>query len=216
MKRAKQFGACILAAGFSSRMGKFKPLLPLGDKTVIERILTVSKAAGIEKIAVVTGYNREALLPVIRRYSAIEAFNDVFEQGMFSSVQKGVAALPADLDGFFVMPVDCPLVSEAVLQELMEHFEPDRFAVPCYRGKKGHPLLVPVMYRDDILGHNGTGGLKTITDRYFEKMKRIPVEHEGVVMDMDTPQAYEEIKSYLNQAADRRIWPSWHGDAALF
>lgn len=196
---AKRFGACILAAGFSSRMGRFKPLLPLGDKTVIERVLAVSKAAGMKDIAVVTGYSREALLPIIEREAAVEVYNSDFEKGMFTSIQAGAAAMPSDLEGFFIMPVDCPLVTEQVLRQLMEQFERDKFAVPCYRGKKGHPLLVPECFRQEIVTHDGKGGLKTITDRDFDRMKRIETGYEGVILDMDTPKAYAEILEYLKR-----------------
>lgn len=220
-KEQRRFGICVLAAGFSSRMGKFKALLPIGDKTVIERAIEVSRAVGIEKIVVVTGHRRESILPIIHRQKAMEAFNPNFERGMFTSIQAGVAALSSDLDGFFVIPVDCPLVTEQVLRLLMEEFEPDRFTVPCYRGKKGHPLLVPAAYREAILTHDGTGGLKAITDRDFEKMKRVETGFEGVIMDMDTPAAYEEIKTYWDRgceseslkklAATRRFFLIRHG-----
>lgn len=222
MSEEKQFGACILAAGFSSRMGKFKPLLPLGDKTVIERAIAVSKAAGIRHITVVTGYNREALLPVIEREEAEEAFNDRFEEGMFTSIQAGLAAQPPQLDGYFLMLVDCPLIERDVLETLKENFEPDTFAVPCYRGKKGHPLLIPACFRKEILDYQGKGGLKAITDRHFDNMKRVPVDMEGIVMDMDTPQAYQEITAYLaggcksenlgKMAEGRRIFLVRHGE----
>ena len=193
----EKFGACILAAGFSSRMGSFKPLLPLGDANVVARVIKVSKAVGLKNVTVVTGHNREAMRPVLKEHMAKEAFNPNFEKGMFSSIQAGVAALPPDLDGFFIMPVDCPLVTEEVLKTLMAEFEPTKFAVPCYRGKKGHPLLVPGQYRQEIIEHDGKGGLKAITDRDPEKMKRIETGYEGVIMDMDTPEAYENIKDYL-------------------
>ena len=217
----RRFGACILAAGFSSRMGSFKPLLPLGDKTVVERVLAVSKAAGIRDIAVVTGYNRELLLPVIEREQVAEAYNPNFEKGMFTSIQAGAAAMPPGLDGFFVMPVDCPLMTEPVLRLLMEQFEPGHFAVACYRGKKGHPLLVPEQARSQIIEYDGKGGLKAITDRDFSRMKRIETGYEGVVMDMDTPEAYKEVKAYLDggcqseslsrQAQGRRFFLVRHG-----
>lgn len=197
--RNRQFGACILAAGFSSRMGRFKPLLSLNDELVIQRVIRVSKAVGIQNIAVVTGHNREEILPVLTAAGAEEAYNRRFEEGMFTSIQTGIAALPPELDGFFILPVDCPLVTEEILRVLMEKFDPQRFTVPCYRGKKGHPLLVPAGYREEILKHDGKGGLKAITDRDFDQMRRIEVDYEGVVMDMDTPQAYEEILAYLER-----------------
>ena len=193
----KKFGAVILAAGFSSRMGDFKPLMKLEDETIVERLIRVSKAAGINDIVVVTGHNREIMQPVIESCGAAEAFNSRFEEGMFTSMQVGTAALPEGMDGFFMMPVDCPLVTADILQQLMDSFDPEKFSVPVYRGKKGHPLLIPEKFRQEITEHDGRGGLKAITDRDFSLMQRIETGYEGVVLDMDTPDAYEEIKVYL-------------------
>lgn len=194
----KTFGAVILAAGLSSRMGDFKPLMKLEGETIVERLIRVSKKAGIQEIVVVTGHNREMMLPVIEEAGAVEVFNRDFEKGMFTSMQAGTTSLPKDLDGFFMMPVDCPLVTEDILRQLMNSFDPDRFSVAVYRGKKGHPLLIPDKFRQEIIDHDGRNGLKGITDRDFGLMQRIETGFEGIVMDMDTPEAYEEIKNYLD------------------
>lgn len=194
---SKRFGAVILAAGFSSRMGDFKPLMKLENETVVERLIRISKAADINDVVVVTGHNRQQMIPVIENAGAVEVFNDNFEKGMFTSMQAGSAALPDGLDGFFVMPVDCPLITEKILKQLMESFDSDKFSVAVYRGKKGHPLLIPAKFRQEIISHNGNGGLKAITDKNFNLMQRIETGFEGVVMDMDTFGAYEEIKEYL-------------------
>lgn len=199
----RRFGAVILAAGFSSRMGAFKPVLPLGDEAVIARLLRVIKEAGIKQIAVVTGHNREELQPYIETAGVggvsqvVEVFNSRFEEGMFTSMQVGTATMSENLDGFFIIPVDCPLITSEVLTALMESFDPDKFSVACYRGKKGHPLLIPAKFRQEIIDHGGKNGLKAITDRDLSLMQRIETGFEGVVMDMDTPEAYEEIKEYL-------------------
>lgn len=195
----KKFGAVILAAGYSSRMGTFKPLLELGGQTIIERLLGVLVAAGIKRknIVVVTGHNREALLPAVKKYKVRKTFNPRYDQGMFTSIQTGASSMADGLDGFFIMPVDCPLISPKVLKQLIKSFEPDKFSVACYRGKKGHPLLVPEKFRQEIIDHDGKNGLKAITDRDFGLMKRMETGFEGVILDMDTPQAYEEIQKYL-------------------
>ena len=170
---SKKFGAVILAAGFSSRMGAFKPLMKLEDETIVERLIRVSKNAGINDIVIVTGHNRQQMIPVIENAGAAEVFNRDFEKGMFTSMQAGTTALPEELDGFFMMPVDCPLVTEDILKQLMESFDPDKFSVAVYRGKKGHPLLIPDKFRQEIIDHDGQNGLKAITDRDFDLMQRI-------------------------------------------
>ncbi len=192
----------ILAAGYSSRMGAFKPLLPIGDKTAMERVSASLKAAGIKDMIGVTGYQRELLSPVLAEEGVTEAYNPDFAQGMFTSIRTGIrrslegeAAVP---DGYFLMLVDCPLVPSGVMKQLLAKHreEPEAFIVPCFRGKKGHPLFIPGQYAEEILAYEGEGGLKAITKRHEDKLIRLDVETEAVVLDMDTPESYKEILAY--------------------
>lgn len=198
----------ILAAGYSSRMQAFKPLLPVGDMTAIERSIAALKGAGVRNIAVVTGHNRENLQPVISKAgNIIEAYNEDYAKGMFSSIKTGLAAVRenfADAKGIFLMPVDCPLISSNVLKTLMNSIDTaDFFYVPVFEGKKGHPLMIPTSYIDEICGYDGNGGLKAITDKYWDRMIRVPVSEEGCLLDMDTPEGYEEIKEFLETGCER-------------
>ena len=233
------FGAVILAAGLSSRMKAFKPLLPVGESTAVERLASSLRDAGIEDIVVVTGHLRERLKPVIRRLGVCEAYNGRFEEGMFSSVQTGLKKameLAPHACGYFLMPADCPLISSDVIRTLKADVEDSvteepgpgtstaqtrNFRVPVFEGKKGHPLFIPACYGAEICGHDGTGGLKAITDRYWDRMVRIPVGDEGCILDMDTQEGYREILSFLEGgcrrepleelAAGRRIFLVRHG-----
>ena len=199
----------ILAAGFSSRMGRFKPLLPIGDSNALEWVCHTLKEAGVQSIIGVTGYQSEKLRPFLKREQLIEAYNKDFEQGMFSSIKTGISKAleePGEAPaGFFLMLVDCPLVSSQVLQMIMEKHEeqPDSFIVPCFRGKKGHPLFIPFQYAAEILAHDGEGGLKTITSRHEDKLIRLEVGMESVVLDMDTPEGYEEILAYYHSRIEK-------------
>ncbi len=60
------FGAVILAAGLSSRMGAFKPLLDVGGMPAAERIIKEAGSAGIGHMIMVTGYRRELLAPLVK------------------------------------------------------------------------------------------------------------------------------------------------------
>lgn len=248
-----KIGTIILAAGYSSRMNAFKPLLPVGGKTAVSRLAEASMDAGINRIMVVTGYRCEAIREELARIRGDvasvlkEAYNADFDDGMFSSIKCGLAkshALWPDADGFFLMPVDCPLVSSAVLKHMMETVvaagEDDLdatslsegnavgtnglrdFFVPVFEGKKGHPLFIPKRYVDEICDYDGPGGLKAITDQYWDRMERVSVDEEGCVLDMDTPEGYREIEAFLQNgcrrqalralAAGRRIFLIRHGE----
>lgn len=203
----QRFGAVILSAGYSSRMKAFKPLLPLDGKSVIVRMIEMLRQAGIESITTVTGYQRERLQPILQTLEVQESYNARFDAGMFTSIQRGLAdakkALP-QAEGFFLMPVDCPLISAPVLDALCAAWHPGKFHVPVYEGKKGHPLLVPADLVEEICSYDGPGGLKAITDRRWEQMVRVPVAAEGCLLDMDTPEGYAEIQDFLAAGGRRK------------
>ena len=195
-----RIGAVILAAGYSSRMGAFKPGLHIGDETVISRLVGSFRSAGISDIVVVSGHNRQELLSLINGLEVTESYNEKYPEGMFTSIQAGVQKTDKALRGFFLIPVDCPLLEAETIDLLVSNIRDDSsFVVPCYRGKKGHPLYIPVKYRDEILSHDGTNGLKGITDKYDDQMIRIETGRESTVMDMDTPAAYEELKAFYQR-----------------
>ena len=221
----KRFGVIILAAGLSSRMQAFKPLLPVDGRPAIEGLIETAKAAGLSDITVVTGHNRERLQPVLTRHDATEAYNEDYESGMFSSIKAGLAkasqtaaAESTVKDGYLLMPVDCPLISVSVLRAVMDAVpeagatspaaapggpsEPtqpggEAFAVAVFEGKKGHPLYIPKKRIDEILGAGGEGGLAAITDKYADSMIRVETGEEGCLLDMDTPEGYEDIKRFV-------------------
>lgn len=201
-KDKKIYCSIILAAGMSSRMGKFKPLLDIGGKTAIKRIIESNKDAGVENIVVVTGHNYKRIEDALIGCGVTFAYNADYEQGMFTSIQTGLreGESQGDFQAFFLFPVDVPLVSSKVITLLMDAMEnhEDSFVVPCYQGKKGHPLLIPHIYREEILKHDGTNGLKGITNKYDHKLLRVDTEEESVVLDMDKPEDYEAILTYYD------------------
>lgn len=179
-------------------MEAFKPLLPLGEGTVLEKVAASLRRGGIGEIYLVTGHERERMTTVAKKHGLKEVHNPLFARGMFSSIQAGIGALPPCVPGCFLVPVDCPLFGSETIEKMRHEMGEGRaFAVPTYLGKKGHPLYVPAKHFQEILNHDGKGGLKAITDAYFVETLRIPVEGEGVLMDMDTREEYEKVKEFL-------------------
>ena len=214
------YTAIVIAAGLSSRMREFKPLLDIGGKPALLLLLDTIRSAGIENIVVVTGYEKERVETVVDNYQTkgdvpcvfktkgdvpcvlkdcLIIYNADYESGMFSSVRTGInAALGAQASLLF--PADVPLVSSETIRGLVAAYEkgsPSRFAVPVYEGRNGHPLLIPQKYYDEILDYSGEGGLKGVRSRYDAEMLRYPVNDIGCVLDMDTPDDYERILEYI-------------------
>jgi len=207
--KEKKIGAIILAAGLSSRMGNFKALLPFDGIPTLSFIIRTAKLAGIQNIIVVTGHNADQLETIIKEENVKAAFNEHYQDGMFTSVQTGVTALDSDMDAFFLLPVDYPLIPPKVLLDLMALYRknPDSFFVPCYHGKKGHPPIFPMTMAKNILSSQGEGGLKAITRSHEDQMIKVETDFEAVVMDMDTPEDYKELVAYYkkNQTPDEAL-----------
>ena len=195
-------GAVVLAAGFSSRMGKCKALLDVGGPTALERTLSTLRHSGVEDIVVVSGHYREEVEGEAKRGGARAVFNEHYEKGMLSSIKAGVTALSEDFDGFFLLPVDVPLVKSATLKALKETFcsEPSLAAVfPAFLGRRGHPPLVRTDLVPGILEWDSPRGLRGFLERYEADSLVLEAPDQGVITDMNTPEEYAALGSLASR-----------------
>jgi len=193
--------AIIPAAGLSSRMGEFKPLLPLGDGTVVSQCIGLFRSVGIEEIIVVTGKRCDEVADVARCGGATPVHNPEFEQGMFSSVLTGVRALPDGDASFCVLPVDIPLVRRETVLRLMEDFKRESATVlyPRFFGERGHPPFISRALVPDILNHDGTGGLRSVLMQHEAGARDLDVGDYGITHDLDYPADYELATSLFGR-----------------
>jgi len=191
------FSALILGAGLSSRMETPKPLLPLGDRTVIEKSISLFQTAGIGQIVVVLGHGARRIEPLLKKAHVRWTVNEDYRSGMFSSVQKGVASLPP-CRAFFMLPADMPLVQAATLTALIDVLEASGKSIcrPCYRGRRGHPPLIASSLIPAILDFKGTGGLRSLLSRYEERTAEVDCNDPGILIDLDTPEDYRRALAY--------------------
>jgi molybdenum cofactor cytidylyltransferase len=188
------FAAIILAGGLATRMKRFKPLLPLGGETITDRVIATFLGTGVD-VLVVAGYRRDDIKAVIRKWDITIVDNPNYEQGMFSSVQAGVRHLTPSYRAFFIHPVDIPLVRPATFRRLMAAAadDPAKLYYPVFRGRRGHPPLVPSGLIPDILGWRQDGGLKAVFDDHKELASEVPVADSFILFDIDTPGDYSKL-----------------------
>ena len=206
--------AVVLAAGLSSRMGRFKPLLPLGAGTVLSMAVETFHAAGVDDVVVVTGRRGRRVAEAARDLGVRAAHNPDYEQGMYTSVLAGVRALPPDAKAFFLLPVDIPLVRPSTVTLLVQDFAAHGAAVthPRFLGERGHPPLMRADLAGAVLAHDGTGGLRTVLDRFDGTARDVDVADAGVCFDLDTPADYEralERAPHLATPSSAEIHALW-------
>ena len=187
--------AIILAAGVSSRMGSFKPLLPLGKKTVIEQVVATFLHAGVRDIQVVLGHKAHDMIAVLENLAVSWCINDNYQSEMFNSVKMGAKSLKHDSEAFFILPVDIPLVKSPTLQLLMRSFDKNKPQIlsPTFLGERGHPPLIPRQCAGELIRWSGKGGLKVFLEQHGRKFLDVPVFDAGILVDMDTPEQYGQI-----------------------
>lgn len=199
----KKIVGIILAGGYSSRMGKLKPLLLLGEKTVLKRQIDCMRDAGVSDIIVVTGHRSEEVEKEALRWGAKAVHNPRYDQGMFTSLQAGIAAAQkGDYEGFFFLPVDHTLVRPYVLKLLLQpelHY-PYGIIYPTYQGKIGHPPLVSFGMAPEMLSYTGQGGAREVLARHESNALWVECGSGDILRDMDTPGDYQEVQErYLRQ-----------------
>lgn len=189
-----RIAAVILAAGYSSRMGQLKALLPLGDETILEAVVSLFARAGIEDIVVVSGYEQERIIVQLAGSPARVVCNPDFAQGMFSSVKTGIAHLGPKTEAFFLLPVDIPLVQPETLQALIAAWQATgstRVVHPRCRGRRGHPPLIPACHIPAILEWAGEDGLRGFWRQLPEEPIEVEAADENILFDIDTAADYE-------------------------
>lgn len=193
---ATRVAAIVLAAGLSSRMGRTKALLPFGGEGghAIDRVLEGMRSTGVAPVVVVTGYDHDAIEAHIASAPVCIAYNAAYREDMFLSVLKGAATLAEceGISGFFLLPVDYPLVKPQTLAALAEAFARHQAPViyPTFCGKKGHPPLISAACIPTIIAHDGTMGLKGALQGFEKDAAYVEVDDPGVLEDMDTPLDY--------------------------
>ncbi len=179
----------ILAAGLSKRMGVFKPLLPFGEKTIIETAIdAMSEATDI--IYIIGGHKIERLYEALQEYENIEIVeNESFHDGMFSSVRTGLRHIEADR--FFLTPCDYPLVDKNVYNRLAQ--AEGEVILPVHDGRSGHPVLIDSKFIKQILAMPKSATLRDFI--YNVKSKRVEVGTDAIYKDADYMEDYHKLIS---------------------
>lgn len=191
--------ALITAAGMSSRMKNFKPLMKVGDRFMAERVIDNLREAGAEEIVMVTGYRADELEAALSHTGVKFVRNpDYSTTQMFESVKIGLEELSTcrkvDEGSFgkiLFTPVDVPMTSPDTIRRILN--TDAKIVMPQYNGRLGHPISIDESLVGQIIEFDGDYGLRGALESTGEKIARLYVEDSGIVADADTPEDYERI-----------------------
>ena len=185
--------ALVLAAGESRRMGRLKSLLPLGSRTVLQRVVDGLADTGAAPILVVLGHRAEEVGKCLADRRVTLIVNERYPQGMLSSIQWGARNLPPEAPAFLLCLGDHPDIRPEVIRALTEAWNarPGCIVVPTVGGRRGHPILIDARHLPALLALREPQTLRDLVHAPETVRIEVPVESDGPLLDLDTPEEYE-------------------------
>ena len=192
-----KLGGVILAAGQSSRMGRDKALLEYRGSTFLNHLISLFSPR-VDPLIVVLGHHAETIRPTIQqRPTAKVVINQDYKKGMLTSLQAGIRTLPSDIGAAMFTLVDHPAVEGATVERLIERFQAGGrpLAIPCYRRRRGHPVIAARPILEEILRLPDDSSAKTVIRGHRRETAFVEVDDPGVVLDIDRPSDYGAMAS---------------------
>jgi molybdenum cofactor cytidylyltransferase len=194
--RAPRIAAIVLAAGLARRMGSNKLLAPIDGVAMVARAVGAVLQSQARPVVVVTGNEAERVRAALAGREVTFAHNPDFAEGLSTSLKCGIAAVPGDCDGALVCLGDMPRVAARDLDRLIAAFNPAEgraICVPVSGGRRGNPVLWARRFFADIQQLAGDVGAKHLIGAYPEAVAEVATGDDGVLIDIDTPQALASI-----------------------
>ena len=174
---------CIVpAAGGSVRMGRWKPILPFRDSTIVQTVVATALRV-CSRVVLVTGYRGTELASLFEGDPRVlPVANEAWQQGMFSSIRLGVSRVRTRR--FFVTLGDMPWILPEAYAALLENEEAD-VVFPVHGGMRGHPVLFSERVKDAIAAADPeSGSMRAVVESFHVSEVQWP--DDSVLRDIDT------------------------------
>jgi molybdenum cofactor cytidylyltransferase len=184
--------AIVLAAGQGRRMGGPNKLAAtIGGKSLVRIAAEAAVASRADSVIVVTGHQPETVRASLAGLEAEFVHNPDFADGLSTSLRRGIAALPEDVDGAVVLLADMPGIDAGVIDRLIAAFDPaggTLIVVPTFEGKRGNPVLWSRRLFPELLAVAGDTGGRHLIGQNADAVAEVEIG-PAVALDVDTPEA---------------------------
>jgi molybdenum cofactor cytidylyltransferase len=194
--------AIIPAGGHSTRMGRPKLSLPLGNQTVLERVITTLREGGVAEALVVIGPHVPELVELAQQAGAHTCLLAESTPDMRATVEAGLHWLeqrfaPQPHEAWLLVPADHPTLDPSIIRTLEEaqrqHPECSVF-IPTFQGQRGHPTALRWKHVPGIRQHPRGEGLNLYLRQQHAEIREVAVSCPDILCDLDTPADYERVR----------------------
>jgi molybdenum cofactor cytidylyltransferase len=176
-------------------MDRLKQLLPFGSSTVIETCLENLLNSKAAEVIVVLGHRQEEIQARIQHLPVKIVINENYSQGMSSSIKCGIQAVSPDAQAVIIALADQPMISSDIIDRLIEAYQTQgkKIVIPTYEGRGGHPILIDLAYREEILNVDPQIGLRQVVWNHPGETRRLTVETDAVIQNINTWEDYQRM-----------------------
>ncbi len=194
-QRTGAVAGVLLAAGTSSRMGSNKLLLDLAGESVLRSAARRALAGGLAPLLVVLGHAAERAHQELAGLPCEVVLNPNYEQGITSSLQAGVAALPAHAAAAMVLLADMPFVSAPMIAEMVARFRAASapLVISDFAGVSAPPMVYDRVLFDELLAMTGDSCGKRVVQRHRHEAE-VLAWPAAALSDLDVPADYARLQ----------------------
>jgi molybdenum cofactor cytidylyltransferase len=181
-------------------MGRPKLALPIGERSVIERVIETLRVGGVERVVVVIGPHVSELAPLAQAAGASVLALPEPTPDMRTTVERGIEWIeayycPAPVDWWFLAPADHPAFAASVVRDLLaaRHDERHSIIVPTHNGRRGHPTFFHWRHATGIRALPQGKGINSYLREHSDDVLELPVTDPGILANLDTPEDYARL-----------------------
>ena len=192
--RPQPVAGVIPCAGASTRMGQSKALLDAGGRSFLAATVGALIGGGCDPVVVVVGPGQVDEARRAKAAGAVVLENPAPGEGPITSLRLALALLGSTVEGMAFLPVDHPGVRPETVAALVDALRGGEapLVVPTYQGARGHPALFRRRLFPALADPGLQGGARTVVHAHLDAATLLAVDDPGVVLDIDTPDAYRD------------------------
>lgn len=185
----------ILAAGESKRMGQPKQLLPYKNSTLLlEKIKQFQSLERVQVFVVLGAYFKD-IFPSLRELPIKVVMNSNWQEGMGSSLSKGIELIQKKdmFDRVLITLSDLPLMESSHYDELIELSKSSgkRIIQTGYEETSGVPVIFDKSLFNSLARLKNEEGAKPLIEKY--KKEVLKLRSKTPYFDVDTSDAYQKL-----------------------
>jgi molybdenum cofactor cytidylyltransferase len=204
-RRREKVAGIVLAAGASTRMGRIKQLLPVGEETLIERVLGQILESQLDKVVLVLGHRALDIKAVIApcfvdpRLRIIE--NRQYRQGISSSIAAGIREVESTHDHAMFFLADMPCIPSNLINRLLGRHLTSGMPIGAIQseGRPAHPVIFSRELYPELKRLKGDVGARSLFSAYSGSICLIEPEGDYDSLDIDTPEDYAGFQTDSRQ-----------------